>query len=194
MKSTPLQTTINSLFSHGLGEYPVLCQRIDNIYLGNMIFDKGHIFFKDRGIMTKADAIPDDYNWLDQILGMVCFRDTYKWQSLTFYGVDHCQLDGIESAQRKKLTAITDPDRNRMSDFIGSVYRAFHTLMEHDFLPIGLLHPVNTYNNEHGICVCDIQSAGLSAATTETVRKLIHNAVDRQLTIKLEDITVPRAG
>ena len=189
-----LLTTINSLFSHGLGEYPVLCQRIDNIYLGNMIFEKDHIFFKDRGVLTEADEIPDNYPWLDQILGMVCFRDAYKWQSLTFYGVDHCQLDGINPVHRQRLTSIKNQDSDRMSDFIGSVYRAFQTLLEHDFLPIGLLQTAKTHNDEHGICICDLQSAGLSTETKETVKKLLHNAVDRQLTIKLEDITVPRIG
>ena len=188
----PLLTTINSLFSHGLGEYPVLCQRIDNIYLGNMVFEKGHIFFKDRGVLTGADAIPDNYPWHDQILGMVCFRDSYKWQSLTFYGVDHCQLDGVDPVHRQRLMEIKNQDMNRMSDFIGSVYRAFQTLLEYNFLPIGLLHQVKTHNDEHGIYICDLQSAGLSEATKETVKELIHNAVDRQLTIKLEDITVQR--
>ena len=188
----PLLNTINSLFSHGLGEYPVLCQRIDNIYLGNMVFEKDRIFFKDRGVLTEADEIPDDYPWFEQLLGMVCFRDTYQWQSLTFYGVDHCQLEGIEPVHREKLITIKNQDSDRMFDFIGSVYRAFQTLMEHDFLPVGLLQPVKTHNNEHGICICDLQSAGLSTATKEKIKKLIHSAVDRQLTIKLEDITIPR--
>lgn len=187
-----LLTTINTLFSHGLGEYPVLCQKIDKFYLGNMIFEKGHIFFKDRGILTEADAIPDDYPWSDQILGMVCFRNAYKWQSLTFYGVDHCHLQDAEPVHREKLMAIKNEDSDRMADFIGSVYRAYQTLLGHGFLPVGLLHPVTTHNDEHGICICDLQSAGLSQDTQERVKKLIHNAVDRQLTIKLEDITVPR--
>ena len=183
--------TINSLINHGLGEYPVLCKQIDDVYLGNMIFEKGHIFFKDRGVLTAADDIPDSYPWLEQILGMVCFREKFKWQSLTFYGVDHCQLNGIEPIHRQKLAAITNQDTDRMSDFIGSVYRAFQTLLDHGFLPVGLLHPARTHNEEHGICICDLQSAGLTAATKATIKKLIHNAVDRQLTIRLEDITIP---
>lgn len=187
-----LLTTINSLFSHGLGEYPVLCKKIDNIYLGNMIFEKDHLFFKDRGVLTESDAIPDNYPWPDQILGMVCFRDTYRWQSLTFYGVDHCQLDNIEPVHRGKLMEIKNQDQDRMSDFIGSVYRAYQILLEHGFLPVGLLHPVKTHNDEHGICICDLQSAGLSPDTKEAIKHLIHAAVDRQLTIKLEDITIPR--
>ena len=187
-----LLTTIDSLFSHGLGEYPVLCQKIDKIYLGNMIFEKGHLFFKDRGVLTRADNIPDSYSWHEQLLGMVCYRSTYKWQSLTFYGVDHCRLDGAEPVHREKLTEIKNQDSDRMSDFIGSVYRAYQTLLEHDFLPVGLLHPVKTHNDEHGIGICDLQSSGLSPDTRATIKKLIHAAVDRQLTIKLEDITVPR--
>ena len=187
-----LLTTINSLFSHGLGEYPMLCKRIDNTYLGNMVFEKGHIFFKDRGILTDADNVPDSYPWLEQILGMVCFRDTYKWQSLTFYGVDHCCLEVIEPVHHQRLEDIKNQDLDRMSDFIGSVYRAFQTLLDNDFLPVGLLQPIETHNDEHGICICDLQSANLSTATKETVKKMIHNAVDKQLTIKLEDITVPR--
>lgn len=183
---------INSLISHGLGEYPVLCKRIDNVYLGNMIFEKGHIFFKDRGVLTDDDDIPDSLPWLEQLLGMVCYRDNYKWQSLTFYGVDHCHLEHVKSLHRQALTQIKNHDQDRMSDFIGSVYRAFQTLLEHGFLPVGLLHPIKTVNEEHGLCICDLQSAGLSAATKETVKKMIHNAVDRQLTIKLEDITSQR--
>ena len=188
----PLQTTINSLFGHGLGEYPVLCTRIDNIYLGNMVFEKGHLFFKDRGVLTDADDIPDSHPWLEQLLGMVCYRDTYKWQSLTFYGVDHCRLEGVESVHQKRLTEIKNQEMDRMSDFIGSVYRAFQTLLDNDFLPVGLLQPIKTHNEEHGICICDLQSAGLTSATKEAVKKLIHIAVDKQLTIKLEDITLQR--
>lgn len=184
-------TVIESLFAHGLGEYPILYQGINRIYLGNIIYDKGRIFFKDRDILKESNIISDSHLWPEYLLGMVCYREIHRWRSLTYLGLDHCLLEDIEPIHRNRLAEIRNENSERLSDFIGSIYRAYRLLLENGFLPVILLHQLKAKNGEPGICICDLQSVKSTPAINESVKRFIQNAIDKQLAVSLEDIRIP---
>ena len=81
---------VESLFKHGLSELPVLYTRDNGTYLGYMIYEKGHLAFKDSGLFSTSS--PNSTDWSKYTLGMVCYQEMLQWKSLSFYGVDYCQL------------------------------------------------------------------------------------------------------
>lgn len=185
---------IDTLFRHGLGELPVFYRRVNGIYLGNMVYDKGHLFFKDRGVLGDTDCEQDEMLWVKNLLGMVCFKRLLKWQSLTFYGIDYCSVDGIDPELRKSLMNIKDESGERLFDFVGSIYRAYHLFVEHGFLPVVLLREVTSKSGDAGLAIGDLRSLSLPADIQERAKDAIRTAATRQALVKVSDLETTGPG
>lgn len=185
---------IDSLFRHGLGELPVFYKRVDGAYLGNMVYEKGHLFFKDRGVLGDLDPDQEDFSWEKVLLGMVCFKKLLKWESLTFYGIDYCIVGEIDPEFRNSFLGVKSESGERLTDFVGSIYRAYHMLLDHGFLPAVLLREITSRNGDTGLAIADLRSLTLPSDVMERTRSAIRTAVTRQTLLKLEslEVTQPR--
>lgn len=184
---------ISSLFLHGLGELPVFHARANGCYLGYMVYEKGALQFKDKGLLSHLENQIDPPDWNQYIVGMACFRKLLQWESLTFHGVDYCQLvTDIEPELLETLKEARNEYGDRLYDFIGSVYRAYHLLLAYNFLPVVLLQPVRAKNDALGLMIADLRAISLPDEVLQGVDSMIRGAVEKRLTLDINDITQER--
>ena len=60
---------IDELFRHGLGELPVFYSRVSGVYLGNMVYERGKIYFKDKGLLAGMKELPEPPDWDKHLVG-----------------------------------------------------------------------------------------------------------------------------
>lgn len=178
---------VESLFRHGLGELPVFHQRVNGAFLGNMVYDKGQLFFKDRGILGDSGVDAETLDWTENVLGMVCFKQLLQWESLTFYGLDYCGVDVVNAEMHEALSEIKDRHGERLVDFVGSVYRAFHLLLDNGYLPVVLLREMSSRNGDTGLAIADLGALDLPDAMLERAVHAIRSAVQRQTLVTLTE-------
>ena len=175
------------LFKHGLGELPVFYSRVNGIYLGNMVYEKGHILFKDRGILSDINQAHNTIFCDKNILGMVCYREMLEWKSITYYGVSYCENTVIESDLHDLLASIKNKQGDRLLDFVGSFYRAYQLLLDHDFLPVILLQQVFTVDGKPGLAIGDLHSISALQHVHQEVRQILREAIGNRLTLKPDE-------
>ncbi len=178
---------IESLFIHGLSELPVLYTRANGTYLGYMVYQKGHLAFKDSGLFSCAD--PNLTDWNRYFVGMVCYREMLQWKSLSFYGVDYCRLSSnINRDLKASLTEVQNEFGDRLLDFVGSIYRAYNLLLANEFLPVVLLQQAFSTNNLPGLIIGDLRAAHLPPNIITEVHKLLTQTLEKRLTIGLDEL------
>jgi len=181
---------VDTLFRQGLGELPVFYSRVSGLYLGNMVYEKGKIYFKDNGLLAGMENVTEQPDWNKHLVGMVCYRKLLQWESLSFYGIDYCELKSgpghefIESLKSKR-----NQYGDRLFDFIGSIYRAYHLMLDSGMTPVVLLRPINSKGNDPGLAIGDLKSTVLGDCINDEINQNIRRAVERHLTLNLEDIT-----
>ena len=181
---------VSSLFIHGLGELPVFHARANGSYLGYMVYEKGGLQFRDKGLLSHLENQVDPPDWNKHVLGMVCFRKLLQWRSLTFHGIDYCHLaTEIEPGQLETLKAAKNEYGDRLFDFIGSIYRAYQLLLAYEFLPVVLLQPIRAKNDALGLTIADLSAISLPDDIVKSVEGMIRGAVEKRLTLDINDIT-----
>jgi hypothetical protein len=178
---------VESLFKHGLSELPVLYTRVNGTYLGYMVYEKGHLAFKDSGLFNSTD--PSLTNWDQYTVGMVCYRNMLQWKSLSFYGVDYCRLSSDINCDLKiSLTEVQNEFGDRLFDFVGSIYRAYNLLLSNKFLPVVLLQQISSTNNNSGLIIGDLRATPLPDEVMLEVRDLLLQTLDKRLTIGVNEL------
>ena len=181
---------IDTLFRQGLGELPVFYTRVSGFYLGNMVYEKGKLYFKDKGLLAGIDQGVQPPDWDNYLVGMVCYRKLMQWESLSFYGLDYCRReDEGESALAETLKAMKNQYGDRLFDFIGSIYRAYNLMLDGGLTPVVLLQPIYSKSDGVGLAIGDLKSSPLGDYVTDEINQSIRHAVERQLILNLEDIT-----
>jgi len=182
---------VDVLFKQGLGELPVFYTRLNGAYLGNMVYERGRIYFKDKGMLTGMQEVSEITDWNNRVVGSVCYRKLLKWESLSFYGIDYCELQSEpDPAFVVRLKEMQNQYGDRLFDFIGSIYRAYHLMLDSGLLPVVLLRPVKIKgNDEHGLTIADLKSTAVGMQMGDEIGRAIRHAVEKQLTLNVEEIT-----
>lgn len=181
---------VSSLFKHGLGELPVFHARANGSYLGYMVYEKGGLQFRDKGLLSQLENQVGPPDWNKHVLGMVCFRTLLQWKSLTFHGIDYCHLAAeIEPGLIETLKSAKNEYGDRLFDFIGSIYRAYQLLLAYEFLPVVLLQPIRAKNDALGLMIADLRPIPLPDDIVKSVEAMIRGAVEKRLTLDINDIT-----
>jgi len=176
-----------SLFRHGLSELPVLYTRANGTYLGYMVYEKGHLAFKDIGLFSCAE--PNLTDWNKYTLGMVCYREMLQWKSLSFYGIDYCRLSSnINRDLKISLTEAQNKFGDRLFDFVGSIYRAYKLFLDNEFLPVVLLQQIFSTNHCPGLGIGDLRAAHLPPDVITDAHKLLAQTLERRLTFGLDEL------
>ena len=186
-----LKDLIHSLFKQGLGEFLVLHVMTENIYLGNISYEKGRLAFKDKGFLTGVKSAQLLPCWRDGILGLICSSTGCEWESLTFCGQEQCDLpvDLSKTRQGAFMNAKNQYGENLM-DFIGSVYRGYQLMLDNHYLPVVLLHQVQTRTGESGLAVSDLRTARINLSIIRNVNDIVRGSVEKRLLLDVEDTQV----
>lgn len=185
-EQSSFMSLLEKLFRHGLCELPVLYSRVNGSYLGYMVYEKGQLSFRDSGLFSCEDA--ELLDWQHHTIGMVCYREMLQWKSLSFYGIDFCNLAAeIDANLKASLGRIQNEYGDHGHDFVGSVYRAYRLLLANEFLPVVVLQQTVSDNNHFGLLIADLRAADLPSEVQQEVHKLIQQTLDIRLTLGLSD-------
>jgi len=179
---------IANLFKYGLGEYPVLHIKDGRSILGRVVFDKGRMLLKDQGLL--ADFSPELLKpcWERGLIGMICRPQQKEWESLSFYGLEMCDLPvDLESTRHGFLTAAQNQYGEKLIDFVGSIYRGFNLMLDNNFLPVILLQRVNSKSGEIGLGVTDLRTAPMPISLIQEIHDIVREVVDMRLSMDIED-------
>jgi hypothetical protein len=182
---------ITEMYMRGLGELLVLHRTKTHVFLGNLTFEKGRFIVRDKDYL--ADIKPAQLNpcWDNGTVGMVCHSGGHEWESLTFYGLDHCNLPvDLSSTRHGKLAAAENQYGDRLNNFIGSIYRGYQLLLDNHFLPVILLTPIKTKAGEQGLTISDLRASPMSITRIQTITDAVRKSVEKYLIHDVEDVEV----
>ena len=182
-------TIIEKLFKYGMGEHLVLHVRDGRSILGKIVYDKGRMLLKDTGLL--ADFKPEYLKpcWEKGLIGMISSPLNKAWESLSFYGLQVCELPvDLESTRHSSLAAAQNQYGEKLIDFAGSIYRGFNLMLDNHFLPVILLHPVNSKSNESGLAVTDLRTAPMPIHLIQHLHDIVRENADMRPSLNVKDI------
>lgn len=186
-----LVNLLRFLFLQGLGELLILHKGEQRIYLGKVSYEKGKLVIRDQGYLSeiKSDSLLPC--WDNGVLGAVCSAKGKKWDSLTFCGLDQCDLKADLSKTRHfALAAAENQYGDHLIDFVGSVYRGFQLMLDNHFLPVVLLTQIRTKFGEAGLAVSDLRAAPMPLSILKSVNDIVRESVEKRLTLEVDDLQV----
>ncbi len=182
---------ITEMYMRGLGELLVLHRTETTIFLGNLTFEKGRFIVRDKGYLPDIKPAQLSPCWDNGTVGMICNSSGHEWESLTFYGLDHCNLPvDLSSTRHGKLAAAENQYGDKLNDFIGSIYRGYQLLLDNHFLPVAMLNPISTKNGEKGLIIADLRAAPLSIPKIQTITYAVRQSVEKYLIHDVEDVEI----
>ena len=186
---------IEELFRHGLGEHLVLHIQKGKSILGKIVYDKDRMLLKDHGLL--ADFKPELLKpcWSRGLLGMVCSPHDKAWESLSFYGLDNCDLPvDLESTRYGTLLAARNRYGENLVDFVGSVYRGFNLMLDNHYLPVILLQQAHSDSGETGLAVTDLRTAPMPINLIQELHDIVREGVDMRLSLNVVEEINLEAG
>jgi hypothetical protein len=182
---------IQSLFKQGLGELLVLHAANGVPMLGYLTYTKGKLVIKDEKYLSGIKSSQINPCWESGILGMVCDSKNHEWASLTFYGLNKCDLAvDLGKTRHGALTAAENQYGDNLLGFLGSIYRSYQLMLDNHFLPVVMLKPVRGKDGIYGLAVCDLRAAPLPLSTIRIINGDISKSVERNLILEVEDVTL----
>ncbi len=180
---------LEKLCCYGLSMYYVLHKSDDHVYFGNVSFDKGHLVVHDTGILADISPALFEPVWHGGLIGMICHSDKHNWDSLTFYGLEHCDTKpNLDSTRGNNLIAAENEYGDCLIDFQGSIYRGFDLLLENSFLPVVLMKPIKSKNNEIGLMVADLRTAPMKIKILLKLNDMVTQSIQMTKTMKVDDV------
>ena len=182
---------IVSLFKQGLGELLVLHVTDKSVCLGNVVMEKGRVLLKDKGYLTGLRPAQLAPCWEGGILGMVAESGGHEWQSLTFYGLERCDLPvDLGKTRHGALVAAQNQYGESLIDFVGSVYRSYRLMLDNHFLPVVLLSEVNSKEGAPGLAVGDLRMVPMDLSVIRNLNDVVRKSVEKRLVLDVEDLEV----
>ena len=184
---------INSLFKQGLGELFMLHTMKGKIYLGKMSYDKGRLVIKDQGFLSSLESDQLLKCWEDGIIGAVCYSEKQEWESLSFCGLEQCEIpkeDLLSKTGHGGLIAAENEYGESLIDFFGSVYRGYKLMMNNHFLPVILMMKIPIKNGGFGLAVSNLRAAPISISIINDVHNIVMATVDKHLTLGVGDVEI----
>ncbi len=180
---------LEKLCLFGLGKYYVLHKVDNHVYFGNVSFDKGHLVVHDTDVLADMSPALFEPVWHGGLIGMICHSDEHDWDSLTFYGLEHCDnKPDLDSTRGNNLIAAENEYGDCLIDFKGSIYRGFNLLLENSFLPVILMRPIKSKNNEIGLMVADLRTAPMKIKTLLKLNDMVTQSIQMTKVMKVDDV------
>lgn len=189
MVAIEFKQLLQDLCNYGLSNYYVLHKVNDDIFFGQISFDKGHMTLKDTGLLQ--DLRPELFNeiWNEGLIGMICRSENHQWEDLTFYGLEKCDVKPDLSKTRvKSLIAAQNQYGDELIDYTGSIYRGFEMFMNSNFLPVVLLRPVRSSAGEMGLKVADLRIVPMKIQLLVQINELVANTIENCRKLQVDDL------
>jgi hypothetical protein len=189
MTSNSFNQLLENLCNYGLGSYFILHKTDTHIYLGNLIFEKGKLGVKDTGKL--AGLSPELFKpvWDEALIGMICHSDKYEWDSLTFYGIEKCEVKpDLTTTRNSVLSAAENEYGDNLINFAGTIYRGFELMLNNSFLPVILLNPVKTKEGELGLGVSDLRLAPMKIDLLINIHDMVVKSIDKYRVLNVDDV------
>jgi hypothetical protein len=179
---------IHSLYKQGLGEHLVLHLNKGKLILSNITYKNGRLAFKNENYLS--DFLPDQLKpcWENGTLGLISNSIGHEWESLTFFGLEHCQLPIDLSATRNgALIAAENQYGDKLIDFVGSVYRGFQLMLDNHFLPVILFKPIKTKAGDAGLIVTDLRATPMEISLIQTIHDVVRKSTEDKMSVGIDD-------
>ncbi len=189
MHADKFKKILNLLCENGLSDYYVLFRSSNHTSFGKIQFDKGHLALRDTGLLTGLNPEIFEPVWHQGLVGMICKSGQYEWDSLTYYGLEECQIKpDLGSTRGDLLIAAQNQYGESIVDFRGSIYRGFQLLLDNSFLPVILLNTIFSRNNEPGLIVSDLRTVPLNIKLLIKLNDLVVKSVEQYNTVSINDV------
>lgn len=189
-----LADTIRKLYTQGLGELLILHVKDGKSLLGYLYFEKGRLALRDQGLLTDMAPAQLQSCWTGGLLGAVCGTAGQQWESMTFYGLEQCNLPvDLGKTRHGALVAAQNQYGESLLDFVGSIYRGYQLMLEHHFLPVILLKEVSNKQGEIGLAVSDMRTIPMSISMIRNLNDTVWQSVKKRLTMAVDDEQVDQA-
>lgn len=176
------------LFKQGLGEVLVLHVTGSSALLGFLVYEKGKLVIRDQKYLSGIKPSQLAPCWENGVLGMVGDSREHEWQSLSFYGLERCELKvDLEKTRHGALAAAENQYGDNLLDFVGSIYRGYQLMLDNHFLPVVMLKAVRAKDGVQGLAVCDLRAAPMSLSVIRSVNADVRKAVEKHLVLEVED-------
>ena len=182
---------ILELFGKGLGELLVLHVRQDDVCMGCVVLEKGKLIVRDQGLLAGFKPAQFAPCMEDGILGMVAASRNQVWESLTFFGLNLCNIPlDLSRTRYGALTAAQDQYGDSLIEFVGSVYRGYQLMLDHHFLPVVLLKEIQSKEGLGGLAVCDLRIVPMDLSVIRRINDVVRKSVEKQLSLEVQDVEV----
>lgn len=186
-----LTDLITRLYNQGLGELLILHTKQHEVCLGHLAYEKDKLILKDEKLL--ADMKPSQLLpcWESGLLGMVCSSEGETWESMSFYGLEHCDLPvDLGKTRHGALVAAENQYGERLINFKGSVYRGYQLMLDHHFLPVVLMKVIRSKSGDTGLAVSDLRTVPMSISMIHMLNDIARSSVEKRLTLDVEDSQV----
>jgi hypothetical protein len=180
---------ILSLFRQGLGELLTLHVTGRAVVLGNVVLEKGRLMLKDKGYLTGFTPAQMEPCLDGGTLGIVTASAGHPWESLTFSGLELCDLPvDLGKTRHGALVAAQNQYGESLISFIGSVYRGYQLMLDNHFLPVVLLTELKTKDGQSGLPISDLRMVPMDIAVIRNLNDLVRKSVEKRLVVDVEDV------
>lgn len=177
---------LQRLFARGLGEQLILHVVGDNVILGQLGLKKNRLTLSDTKYLTGVRPGDVGACFESGVLGMVSASQQYQWSSLTFHGLNQSRVKvDLSQTRGSRLQSSRDPDGEDLMDFLGSIYRGFRVMLDHHFLPVVSLQPLQAKSEEWGFAVVDLRMATIDLAAVRIINDVVRRATERHFEVDL---------
>ena len=182
---------IQKMFEQDLGELLVLHRTDTRVYLGTLVLDKGEITVKDAGLLPDIKVSDLDPCFDNGFIGCVSHSEGQEWDSLTFHGMELCDLPvSLSSTAHSTLASAGNEYGENLTDFQGSVYRGFKLMLDNQFIPVLLLRNVYTKTGISGMAVTDLRMMSMDISMIRNLNHVVRESVEKQLSSGVDDVEI----
>ena len=182
---------IQKMFEQDLEELLVLHRTDTRVYLGALVLDKGKITVKDAGLLPDIKVSDLDPCFDNGFIGCVSHSEGQEWDSLTFHGMELCDLPvSLSSTAHSTLASAGNEYGENLTDFHGSVYRGFKLMLDNHFIPVLLLRHIQTHTGESGMAVTDLRMMLMEITMIRNLNNVVRETVEEHLTSGVDDVEI----
>ena len=122
---------------------------------------------------------------------MVSDAGGHQWQSLTFLGLERCNLPiDLGKTRHGALGAAQNQYGESLINFEGSVYRSYRLMLDNHFLPVVLLTEVRSKEGARGLAVGDLRMVPMDLSIIRNLNDVVRKSVEKRLVLDVEDLEV----
>lgn len=179
---------IKYLFKNGLGELFILHVFKGRPFFGKIVYEKDKLVIKDTNLLSDLNVGQLKPCLESSSLGIITSVGGQPWESLTFYGLEMCNLPmDLSKTRHDVLIAAENQYGDNLVSFVGSVYRAFQLMMENHFLPVVLLRTGRNKDGVEGLMIGDLRAAPMPISLVNTIYNEVSKSVEKHLTLDIDE-------